>query len=74
MTPMQLLMYHAPRTMVQVYFITLGDRKYALLGPVTHCPELGIEAAHLQKFEFGDILPASDAAKFLAGEDRGVVN
>lgn len=67
-------MYHAPRAMVQVYFITLGNKKYALLGPVTHCPELGIEADELQKLEFGDILPAQEAAKFLATEDRGAIN
>ena len=53
--------------MVQVYYITLGGITHALLGPVTHLPELGLEAGDLERFEIGDIVPADLAARFMDG-------
>ena len=50
--------------MVQVYFATIGGITYTLIGPITHMPEIGIEAGDLQHFEIGDVLPTEIAAKF----------
>lgn len=62
---------HGPRTMVQVYFVTIGGKVYAMLGPVTYLPELGIDAGTIEGFEAGDVIPAEAAAGFLLAERGG---
>lgn len=76
-----LLMAKLPEPMVQVYFVTISGITHAMLGPVTHIPELGLEAGDLEHFEIGDVIPAELAARFMDGrwsegvgagtEDRG---
>ena len=63
-----LLMTKIPEPMVQVYFVTLGGITHAMIGPVTHIPELGLEAGDIQRFEIGDVIPAELAARFMDGQ------
>lgn len=64
----QVDMDRGPRTMVQVYILTIGGIKHALIGPVIHLPALGMVAGDIQELEFGDVLPADMAAKMINGE------
>ena len=52
-----------PRAMVQVFIITAGGTKYALIGPVMDCVEV-------TDIEFGELMPMEVAAKMLSGEHR----
>ena len=67
------LMPKLPEPMVQVYFVTIGGITHAMLGPVTHIPELGLEAGDLEHFEIGDVIPAELAARFMDGRWSGGV-
>lgn len=57
--------------MVQLYYVTIGGISHALIGPVTHIPELGLLAGDLERFEIGDIIPAELAARFMDGQWGG---
>jgi hypothetical protein len=58
--------------MVQLYFVTMGGATYTLIGPVTHLPEMGMEAGNLEAFEAGEIIPATLAARFVSADgDNG---
>ena len=59
--------------MVQLYYVTIGGISHALIGPVTHIPELGLEAGDIQRFEIGDVIPAELAARFMDGRWSGEV-
>lgn len=65
-TAMSSITGHGPRTMVQVYFLTIGGIQHALIGPVVHVPELGLMAGDVQALEYGDVLPADVAAHMLS--------
>jgi hypothetical protein len=53
--------------LVQVICLTIDGQKIVCLGPVVHLPHAGILAGDVQEVEFGELLPASLAAKLLDG-------
>lgn len=57
-----------PRPMVQVICLTINGRKVLCLGPVVHAPPAGILVGEVQEIEFGELLPASLAARLISGE------
>lgn len=67
LVPETFWMGQAPRLMVQVICLTIDGRKVVCLGPVLHVPPLGLHVGDIQEIEFGEMIPASLAAKLLDG-------
>jgi hypothetical protein len=55
--------------LVQLLIITINGTQYALVGPVIHVPGNN-PSFNITEIEFGDILPASAAARMLEGAFR----
>ena len=53
-----------PRPMVQLVFITIGNVKYALIGPVVP------DRLPVTEIEFADLIPLDVAARMLSGNPR----
>lgn len=60
-----------PRTMVQLYILTINGVKHLLVGPVIHIPEIGLLAGDIQELEFGEVMPAEAAARLFTPMDGG---
>ena len=64
-TPLQdLIEALGPRPMVQLVFITIGDVKYTLIGPVVP------DRLPVTEIEFADLIPLHVAANMLSGNTK----
>lgn len=57
-----------PRSMVQVICLTIDGQKVVCLGPVLHAPHLDLHVGQVQEVEFGEMLPATLAARLVNGD------
>ena len=55
---------------VQVFILTIDGKQFACIGPVVHVPSLGLMIEDVQSIEFGEVLPASLAARMIDGTLR----
>jgi len=56
--------------LVQVTVVTLDGVQYAMIGPVLYVPGLLQGPREFSDIEFGDVMPASMAARMLEGRFR----